>query len=73
MSAKSSALPYALKPSGLPVQQFIECTRCLDASGDESSVVEWATEHMEMRPGHDMFRTVNTASWRLMRRENPAP
>lgn len=69
MTALHPTPSATLKPTGLPVQQFIECVRCLDASLDDSSVQEWAEEHHSRKPGHDTFRTVNTASWRLVPRE----
>ncbi|WP_455568364.1 DUF7848 domain-containing protein [Streptomyces hawaiiensis] len=54
-----------LQSTGLPVNQYVECVRCLDASHDDSSVQEWTERHHRERPGHDTFRTVSTASWRL--------
>ena len=64
--APTSAM--TLKSAGLPVRQYIECVRCLDASMDDSSVEEWAESHYSAKPGHDTFRTVNTAAWRLVPR-----
>jgi hypothetical protein len=57
-----------LKPSGLPVNQFIECVRCVENSTDDSSVQEWAEEHNRLHPDHVFFRTVSTSSWRLVPR-----
>ncbi|MGW1616683.1 DUF7848 domain-containing protein [Streptomyces sp. NPDC002285] len=59
-----------LKSTGLAVQQFVECTRCLEASHDDSSVQEWTERHLRERPGHSLFRTVSTASWFLVPRQN---
>lgn len=64
-------LTMVLKPTGIRVNQFIECVRCLEASRDDSSVQEWATKHLDERSGHDTFRTVSTASWRLAPRKTP--
>jgi hypothetical protein len=60
-----------LKPSGLPVRQFVECARCLDGSKDDSDVSAWATEHLSRHPDHAFFRTVNTASWILAPKRTP--
>ncbi|WP_456294197.1 DUF7848 domain-containing protein [Streptomyces chartreusis] len=59
-----------LKSTGLPVNQFVECTRCLEASHDDSSVQEWAELHAKEQQGHTLFRTVSTASWFLVPRRN---
>jgi hypothetical protein len=68
VTQRTLARGVVLKPTGLPVNQYIECTRCLEASRDDSDVTGWAEGHQAKRPGHDSFRTVNTASWRLVPR-----
>ncbi|WP_405620355.1 hypothetical protein [Streptomyces sp. NBC_00076] len=65
MTILPMAPTMTLKPSGIPVNQFIECARCLAHSADDSSAQEWAEGHHTERPGHDTFRTVSTSSWRL--------
>ncbi|MGW6793916.1 DUF7848 domain-containing protein [Streptomyces chartreusis] len=60
----------ARKSTGLPVKQFVECTRCLDASEDESGVQEWAENHAKERQDHTLFRTVSQATWVLEPRKN---
>ncbi|MEU1254852.1 hypothetical protein ABZ445_16390 [Streptomyces chartreusis] len=70
MSALHPPLTMVLKSTGLNVQQFIECTRCLEASHDESSVQEWAENHSKERQGHTLFRTVSQATWFLVPRKN---
>jgi hypothetical protein len=69
MTASSLTRAMTLKPSGLPVNQYIECARCLEPSKDDSDVTAWAEAHHRKRPGHDTFRTVSTASWRLVPRQ----
>ena len=66
MNTPSLARKSVLKPTGLAVNQFIVCVRCLEPSKDDSDVTAWAEEHNEKRPGHDTFRTVSTSSWRLV-------
>lgn len=72
MSSLFPPLTMVLKPTGLPVNQFVECVRCLENSTDDSSVQAWAEKHLSDHPGHEFFRTVSTASWRLEPRENTA-
>jgi hypothetical protein len=70
MTVTHPPLTMMLKSAGIPVQQFVECVRCLEASKDESGVQEWVEGHHSERPGHDTFRTVSTASWCLVPKEN---
>jgi hypothetical protein len=70
MSATTLPSTMKLVASGLPVNQYIECTRCLENSTDDSDVTGWAEGHITKRPGHDIFRTVSSSSWRLVPREN---
>jgi hypothetical protein len=65
MATSSAVRLKVLKPSGLPVNQYVECARCLEHSADDSDVTRWAEEHESKRPGHDTFRTVSISSWRL--------
>ncbi|WP_030660542.1 DUF7848 domain-containing protein [Streptomyces cellulosae] len=59
------AVRAVLKPDDFPMQQWVECVRCLEPSRDESSVAEWADRHRQLHPDHDRFRIVSQTRWRL--------
>jgi hypothetical protein len=73
VSDVSAVSNLVLRPAGIPVQQWVECERCKDASRDESSVHAWANHHMQLHPGHERFRIVNQTYWRLEPSRLPPP